>query len=96
MTPYHEHMGTRPKRSTAMLRVLARLEEKKRSRAWLGRHLTPPVTRQTVAGYPDIPDHYIAQVAKLLDLMPCQIRPDLAKLFHKPETGRSVHHEACS
>jgi hypothetical protein len=75
-------MGTRSPRSAAMRRVLQKLREEKRSAAWLGRRVSPKVTRQTVSGWPDVPDHYVSQIAKLLGLRPGDIRPDRAALYN--------------
>ena len=69
------------KRSPAMQKVVHRLEAMKRSLSWLGGELVPPVRRQTVSGYTDIPDHYVSQVAELTGLTTEQIRPDLAAHF---------------
>ena len=83
-------MGTRSPRSAAMRRVLSKLKELKRSAAWLGRRMSPKVTRQTVSGWPDVPDHYVGQVAKLLELRPSEVRPDRAALYldEKPPSGQ--------
>ncbi len=74
----------RPPRSAAMRHVLDTLKAARHSAAWLSRRLEPKVARQTVSGWPDVPDHYVGQVAKLLKLSPCAVRPDLAALFEKP------------
>lgn len=71
----------KPKRSDAMDAVLERLEEIERSAAWLGRSLTPPVSRQTVSDWFNVPEHYVRQVAKLVDAAPAAVRPDLAAIF---------------
>ena len=60
------------------------LKQMGHSAAWLGRHLKPPVRRQTICGWPDVPEHYIDQVARLLQAETAAIRPDLAALFQKP------------
>lgn len=69
------------KRSPAMRKILKRLEDDDRSSAWLGRQLNPSVTRQTVFQWSNIPDHYVEQVAELLKMEPCEVRPG----FCKPE-----------
>ena len=69
------------KRSPAMLKVVERLDEMDRSLSWLGSKLSPRVTRQTVSGWGDVPDHYAGQVAALLGTTAAKVRPDLAALF---------------
>ncbi len=51
------------------------------SAAWLGRSLDPPVSRQAVSDWRNVPEHYVEQVATLLGLEPADVRPDLAALF---------------
>jgi hypothetical protein len=70
-----------------MRRVLQKLKEMRHSAAWLGRRMSPKVTRQTVSGWPDVPDHYVGQVAKLLELCPREIRPDRAALYAEKPNG---------
>lgn len=81
-------MRAKHKRSAAMRRVIARLEKMERSLAWLGGKLSPHVTRQTVSGWHDVPDHHVRQVAALLSLPPADVRPDLAALFDSPPLER--------
>ncbi len=69
------------KRSAAMQGVLDRLKLLNKSQGWLAAQLAPHVTRQSVSGWHDIPDHYISQVARLLDVEPATVRPDLAAHF---------------
>lgn len=79
----------KPKRSEDMSIILELLESIERSAAWLGRNLDPPVSRQTVSDWYDVPVHYIEQVGKLLDIEPASVRPDLAEIFEpKPKPSR--------
>jgi hypothetical protein len=88
----------KPKRSAAMQDVLDKLEELQEqqameqpsfSAAWLGRNLNPPVSRQTVHGWRNVPEHYVEQVAVLLDLKKDKLRPDLAAIFAVPKERSS-------
>lgn len=84
----------KPKRSEAMCDVLWHLEAMERSAAWLGRSLKPPVSRQTVSDWYNVPIHYIEQVSKLIELRQSHIRPDLATIFEpkpwKPSRKRAA------
>lgn len=77
----------KPKRSDAMDAVLETLSQLQPpgSAAWLGRSLKPPVSRQTVSDWFDVPEHYIQQVAKLIAVAPEVVRPDLAAIFAPKE-----------
>lgn len=72
------------KQSEAMLDLFDRLEELGKSKAWLAFNLTPPVSRQAIATWRDVPLHYVLQVSKLLRVEPARVRPDVARIF-QPE-----------
>lgn len=76
------------KRSAALRSVLETLDQMERSAAWLGRSLSPPVSRQTVSDWSDVPQHYVEQVARLLQSTPSSVRPDLAAIFAVPKEAK--------
>ena len=69
------------KRSPAMIKVIERLKVVDRSQSWLGKQLVPPVKRQSVSGWTDVPPRYVRQVARLLGMRRRDVRPDLAEVF---------------
>ncbi len=82
--------GSRRQQSAGMRELFARLHEMQRSAAWLARSLDPPVSRQAIMTWHDVPIVYIAQVAELLETTPARVRPDLARIFGGAEPERAV------
>jgi hypothetical protein len=73
--------GSRREQSAGMRELFGRLYQLKRSVAWLARSLDPPVSRQAVMTWPDVPLYYIEQVSELLEVEPARVRPDVARIF---------------
>lgn len=69
------------KQSEAMLDLFDVLGELGKSKAWLALSLDPPVSRQALATWHDVPLHYVEQVAELLQVDPARVRPDVARIF---------------
>ena len=67
--------------SEALLGLYVRLEQLGKSKNWLALSLDPPVSRQAVTTWHDVPIHYVEQVADLLKVDPARVRPDLARIF---------------
>lgn len=80
-----------PIRTKPMQSIVQALYDRGLSLAWLGQQLTPRVRRQTVSAWRQVPEHYIGQVAALMDVTTADVRPDLAALFASNCTGPKHH-----
>jgi hypothetical protein len=73
-----------------MRELFGRLHAIGKSAAWLARNLDPPVSRQAIMTWHDVPIAYITQAAELLETTPERVRPDLARIFGRVEPERAV------
>lgn len=68
-------------RSQALKVILKGLRDQDKSLEWLGAQLDPPVTRQAVHGWVDVPSEHVITVEQViglsLGLTRHEIRPDL-------------------